>query len=120
MFAEEVLIEIDTTLDQLIRNAELVQDVELQELSEMEVTAFQKTQESLLQHLLHLDQFFETRKNNLNSLNKKSGRYQIQEKLLKFEKLKKEYKKNLGENLESWHRRDLLLKRRAKRFLNRS
>ena len=93
MFAEEVLIEIDTTLDQLIRNAELIQDVELQELSEMEVTGFQKTQESLLQHLLHLDQFFETRKSDQSASHKKSGRYQIQEKLLKFEKLKREYKK---------------------------
>jgi len=118
MFAEEVLIEIDTTLDQLIRNAELIQDVELEALSEMEVTAFQKTQESLLQHLLHLDQFFETRKSDQGASHKKSGRYQIQEKLLKFEKLKREYKKNIGEHIESWHRRDLLLKRRSKRFLN--
>lgn len=113
MFAEEVLIEIDTTLDQLIRNAELIQDVELKELSETEVEAFQKTQESLLQHLLHMDQFFETRKTV-----RKPGSYRIQEKLLRFERLKREYNKNLGEHIKSWHRRDILLKRRSKRFLN--
>lgn len=118
MFAEEVLIEIDTTLDQLIRNAEMIQNVELQELSETEVEAFQKTQESLLQHLLHMDQFFETRPNNLQKINKKSGSYKIQEKLLKFDRLKKECNKNLGEHIQSWHRRDILMKRRSKRFLN--
>ena len=117
MFAEEVLIEIDTTLDQLIRNAELIQNVELDDLSETEVEAFQKTQESLLQHLLHMDQFFETRSTDLRVVNKKSGRYQIQEKLLRFEKLKKEYKKTIGDHIESWHRRDILMKRRSKRFL---
>jgi hypothetical protein len=118
MFGEDVLIEIDTTLDQLIQNAELIQNVELKELSETEITAFQKTQESLLHRLLHLDQFFETRKLDQKIFHKKSGRYKIQEKLLKFEKLKKEYKKNLGEPIESWHRRDLLMKRRAKKFLH--
>lgn len=118
MFAEDVLMEIDTTLDQLIQNAELIQNVELKELSETEILAFQKTQESLLHHLLHLDQFFETRKHDQKIFHKKSGRFRIQEKLLRFETLKKEYKKNLGEPLESWHRRDLLLKRRSKRFLN--
>ncbi|MCC6127774.1 MAG: hypothetical protein IT584_01035 [Chlamydiae bacterium] len=117
MFAEDVLIEIDTTLDLLIQNAELIQDVELKELSETEILAFQKTQESLLHRLLHLDQFFETRKMEQKPFHKKTGRYQIQAKLLKFERLKKEYKKNLGETLESWHRRDLLHKRRSKRFL---
>lgn len=118
MFAEDVLIEIDTTLDQLIQNAELIQDVELKELSETEITSFQKMQESLLHRLLHLDEFFETRKLDQKIFHKQSGRYKIQEKLLKFEKLKKEYKKNLGESIESWHRRDLLMKRRAKKILH--
>ncbi|MDP1608131.1 MAG: hypothetical protein Q8L98_02315 [Chlamydiales bacterium] len=118
MFTEDILIEIDTTLDQLIKNAESIQDVELKELSEIEISAFQKTQESLVHHLLHLDKFFETRKMDQKIFHKKSGRYKIQEKILKFERLKKEYKKNLGESLESWHRRDLLMKRRCKKILH--
>ncbi|MBS0626370.1 MAG: hypothetical protein JSS32_10000 [Verrucomicrobia bacterium] len=116
MFAEEVLIEIDTTLDQLIRNAEMIQNVDLEELSETEVDAFKKTQESLVQHLLHMDQFFETRKNN-DPLLKKQGPFKIQEKLLKFDRLKKEYNQNLNERIQSWHRREFLMKRRAKKFL---
>ena len=93
MFGEEILLEIDDTLDRLIYNAEAIQSVDLKDLSTTEIDAFQKTQESLLQHLLHLDQFFETRKSDQGASHKKSGRYQIQEKLLKFEKLKREYKK---------------------------
>lgn len=119
MFAEDVLTEIGATLDQLIQNAEAIQDVELKDLSETELTAFQKTQESLIHRLLHLDQFFETRKLDQKTLHKQGGRYRIQEKLLKFERLKREYKKNLGEPVESWHRSDLLMKRRSKKFLHR-
>ena len=56
MVGEEIILEIDATLDRLICNAEAVQNVNFNELSETEIKAFQKTQESLLQHLMHMDQ----------------------------------------------------------------
>jgi|EndMetStandDraft_2_1072991.scaffolds.fasta_scaffold00089_16 hypothetical protein len=117
MIGEEILIEIDATLDQLIRNAEVIQNVELKELSETEVVAFQKTQESLVQHLLHMDQFLETKRKSLKIQDKRSASYKIQEKLVKFEKLNTVCHKNISEKA-NFSKTPILLKRRSKRFLS--
>lgn len=114
MFGEEILLEIDGTLDQLIRNAEVLQNVDLKSLSETEIDAFQKTQESLLQHLMHMDQFLVAKRKSLKVQDKKSASFKIQEKLLKFEKMKITYHKDLSE-LQS--RSFILSKRRNKRLL---
>lgn len=114
MFGEDILLEIDGTLDQLIKNAEVIQNVDLKELSETEIDAFRKTQESLLQHLLHMDQFLVTKRNSLKVQSKRSANYKIQEKLLKFEKMKSSYHKSLSE-VES--KMAILSKRRTKRPL---
>ncbi len=115
MIGEEILMEIDSTLDRLICNAEAIQTVSLNELSETEIEAFQKTQESLLQHFLHMDQFLEQKTKNLRTQDKKSSRYQIQEKLVKFERLKSSYHKNIYDTM---HRKsEMMSKRRCKRLL---
>jgi hypothetical protein len=49
---EEILADIDTTLDQLIQNAEVIR---YDYLCENEIEALQKTQESLLARLIHMD-----------------------------------------------------------------
>lgn len=116
MFGEEILTEIDTTLDQLIRNAEVIQNTNLEELSVTEIEGFQKMQESLIQHLIHMDQHFETKRKELKILDKRSANYQIQEKLIKFEKLKSEYHKNISQTMIKG-RTPFLSKRRTKRFL---
>ena len=46
---------LDQTLDQLIRNAEAIEHIDIAELSELERDAFEKVQESLLQRLLGAD-----------------------------------------------------------------
>lgn len=115
MVGEDILLEIDGTLDQLIRNAEAIENVDLQELSEIEIAAFKKTQESLLQHLMHMDEFLVTKKDSLKLQNKRSASFKIQEKLLKFEKMKTSYHKNLSQ-VQS--KTPILLKRRSKRVLN--
>ena len=116
MVGEEILQEIDATLDQLIRNAETLQDANIQELSETEIEAFQKTQESLIQRFIHMDQLLETKKQNLKAPDKRAGSYKIQEKLNRFEKLKSVCHKTIEET----HRHTLpfLSKRRAKRFFS--
>jgi tRNA A22 N-methylase len=48
---EEILADIDCTLDRLIENANAIQNIALLEKSELE--AMQKTQESLFAHLLY-------------------------------------------------------------------
>jgi len=116
MFGEEILTEIDSTLDQLIQNAELIQNTNLDELSETEIEGFQKMQESLIQHLIHMDQHLEAKRKNLKVLNKRSSSYQIQEKFVKFEKLKSEYHKNITQT-KIKSRTGFLSKRKSKRFL---
>lgn len=113
MVGEEILLEIDGTLDQLIRNAEVIQNVNLKELSETEIDAFQKTQESLLQHLLHMDEFLVAKRNSLKLQDKRSASFKIQGKLLQFEKMKNSYHKSLSQ-LQS--KLPILSKRRSKRF----
>lgn len=113
MFGEDVLTEIDVTLDQLIQNAEAIQNVELNELSEMEIDAFKKTQESLVQHLIHMDQFLEKKRTSLKVPDKRSAGFKIQEKLLKFEEMKSSYHKKMAGRKPG---RSILSKRRKKRF----
>lgn len=115
MISEEIILEIDATLDRLICNAEAIQNVNLSELSETEIEAFQKTQESLLQHFMHMDQFLETKAKNLKTENKKSARNQIREKFVKFEKLKESYHKEISNTL--MRKSEILSKRRCKKVL---
>ncbi|MBI5273273.1 MAG: hypothetical protein HY861_04750 [Chlamydiia bacterium] len=115
MIGQEILMEIDSTLDRLIRNAEVIQTANLKEISETEIEAFQKTQESLIQHLIHMDQLFETKTKTLGKQDRRSAGFKIQEKLLKFEKLKGAYHKTIAETMESGKRP--VAKRRGKRFL---
>jgi len=92
MFGAEILSEIDTTIDRLIKNAEAMQE---NELTEIEKDAFQKTQESLLAHMMYMDQMLAQKRKELTTPHSKCARYQIQDKLFRFRKL------NLGviENL---------------------
>lgn len=50
-----ILAEMDATLDQLIENATTIQNISLKNLQSHEIEALQKTQESLLAHLIHMD-----------------------------------------------------------------
>jgi hypothetical protein len=113
MLGEEILLEIDGTLDQLIRNAEAIQTVEVKDLSETEIDAFQKTQESLLQHLIYMDQFLVTKRNSLKLQDTRSANFKLQEKLLKFEKMKSSYHRSL---LDARKKLPILSKRRSKRL----
>jgi hypothetical protein len=116
MIGEEILLEIDSTLDRLIRNAEAMQTISFDELSEIEADAFQKTQESLLHHLIYMDRCLETKTQNLRIEGKKSARAQIQEKKQKFEKLKASYHTDLHTTLA--RKSDMLSKRRGKRLIS--
>ncbi len=113
MLGEDILNEIDGTLDQLIRNAEAIESVDLKDLNETEIEAFQKTQESLLQHLIYMDQFL-SQKSNSFKLDRRSGCFKIQEKLLRFETMKSSYHKNLD---NARKKMPIFSKRRSKKIL---
>jgi hypothetical protein len=90
MLGEDVLFDIDATLDSLIKNAEVLNEVSLKDLSEEEVMAFHKTQESLLNHLVSMDTMLEQKRKSIKKPDKRSVQYNIQEKLLKFKKINKD------------------------------
>ena len=115
MAAEEILMEIDATLDRLIQNAEAIANADIEELSIMELEAFQKTQESLIHHLLHTDQRLEAQRKSLSGLEKRSASYKIAEKRTKFEKLKSSYHPTVAKTVEK--KLPILSKRRKKRLL---
>lgn len=87
MIGHEILKEIDETLDQLIINAEMVNEIDFKDLSELEKEVFQKTQENLLFHLMFMDHRLEEKRSSLKKQSNKSGQYQIQRKLLHLKKL---------------------------------
>lgn len=67
MKSREILQQIDCTLDQLIKNAAALTEVSEDPLFESEVQALNKTQESLLAHLLYLDQFLKEKQKEKSS-----------------------------------------------------
>jgi hypothetical protein len=88
IISDEILSEIDSTLEQLIRNTEIVSEIQLSDLHESELDAFQKTQESLLHHLVSMDHLFEMKRKSISKKNLRSAAYQIEEKFKRFNKLK--------------------------------
>ena len=115
MASEEILMEIDTTLDRLIRNAEAIAGVDIEDLSVTELEAFQKTQESLIQHLLYTDQRLDLQRKGLAGIDKRSASFKIAEKRAKFETLKSTYHKTISDTIDK--KLPILSKRRSKRFL---
>ncbi len=80
--SEEILAEIDSTLDQLILNAQVAEKTTLYVLSENELEAFHRTQESLLARFVHMsDHLSDTHKEKLR---KKEAYQQVQNKIRKF------------------------------------
>lgn len=69
---EDMLAEIDTTIDRLLENAKALKKISLKPSYEEEMLALEKTQESLIAHLMHLDEM----------LKKKDRAYTKQEPLL--------------------------------------
>jgi hypothetical protein len=114
MAQQQIVDEIDKTLDQLIQNAKAISNADLQSLSELEVQAFQKTQESLLQHLLSMDQLM-VKKQVPNIKESRTASARIREKRASFHALESEYTPRLMEFQEHC---SILSKRRKKRFFD--
>lgn len=88
MKGREILAAIDGTLDQLIQNAETMSKAPADTLSSVEREAFQKTQESLLAKLLHMDTRLQE---NSQQLRIRRPSYNIQEKLQYFHRLDRKF-----------------------------
>ncbi|MDE3055559.1 MAG: hypothetical protein KGI80_02535 [Verrucomicrobiota bacterium] len=112
MIGEEILVEIDATLDRLIQNAEAMQKADSRDLSEMEIEAFQKTQESLLHHFLYMDRCLAEKRVEQRSL-----RGRIQQKFGQFQALESACSNTLTK--EPSKAISLVMKRRVKKRLQR-
>lgn len=53
---KDLIFEIDQTIDQLIENAKVIETISAQSCYEHELNALEKTQESLIAHLIHMDE----------------------------------------------------------------
>ena len=53
---KDLIFEIDQTIDQLIENAKVIETIAAQSYYEHELDALEKTQESLIAHLIHMDE----------------------------------------------------------------
>ena len=109
--SQNLVQEIDQTLDQLIRNAEAITQVELKELSESELEGFQKTQESLMHHLLHVDELLATKQKAAKIPQFRTASTQIQAKKQRFETLHTEFK----QELQKVEKVTIICKRRSKK-----
>lgn len=110
---QNLVQEIDQTLDQLIRNAEAISEVELKELSEPELEGFQKTQESLIQHLFHVDELLATKQKAAKIPQFRTASTQIQAKKQRFETLHTEFK----QELQKVEKIPIICKRKCKKVL---
>jgi hypothetical protein len=75
--SEEILADIDATLDQLIENAQVIKEISVSTLYTSEVEALQKTQESLLARLVHTSDLMKGQKTEepLGSIEQKMVRF---------------------------------------------
>ena len=109
---QQIIQKIDQTLDQLIQNAEALSRIDVQTLCVTELEAFQKTQESLLHHLLHMDQLM-MKKTNVEDPRLVTNR--LRNKRAHFLSLASKYEPQINEAQE---KRSILSKRRKKRFFD--
>jgi len=92
---EKILADIDATLDQLIQNADVMQNVPVASLDESEIEALQKTQESLLAHLIHIEQRLDNDQKKAE-IRKKTERYtHIQQKIIHYSRLNERLMRNM-------------------------
>lgn len=84
---EEILADIDQTLDQLIENADIINRISFNAVFTSEVQALQKTQESLMARLMHMHELLEKDKKQQLTTKKINSLHQIEEKLKEFGQL---------------------------------
>lgn len=96
---EEILAELDSTLDQLLVNVETVNNVSPTDLSEIELQAIHKTQESLLARFMHTSDLLKETESKKLELNKKSELFQLKEKLRKFGELNTSFIESVSSEL---------------------
>ena len=89
--SEEILVDIDTTLDQLICNASAFEQIAAASLYEEEIAALHKTQESLMARLVHMNDLLKTPIRSKN----------IEGKIAQFGRLSAQLARQMGKEIRS-------------------
>jgi hypothetical protein len=95
--SEEILADIDSTLDRLIENADVIKCVSLDTLYTSEVEALQKTQESLLARLVHMNDLLKGEKKETDTESFGS----IEEKMVRYGKLNAQMISRISQRMKS-------------------
>jgi hypothetical protein len=88
----EILSELESTLNQLIHNIQTLNNVDIDDISSFEMVAMNKTQESLLVKCLHISEQLKTRKKGESSFKEQT----IHDKLHHFGKLNADFLKKIS------------------------
>lgn len=83
--SEEILADIDDTLDHLIENAAVIKRISFNTLYANEIEGLQKAQESLLARLVHMNDLLKSRKKTEDE--GKQSFESIEQKIVRFGKL---------------------------------
>lgn len=84
---QTILVDIDETLDQLIRNADTLNRISDRRRFTDEIKAMHKTQDSLIARLMHMHDVYENEKAKSEKREEKSQLSRIETKLTRFGKL---------------------------------
>ncbi len=87
---EEILVDMDTTLDQLIQNAATINRISFDTLFSNEMEALQKTQESLLARLIHMNDLLDQDEKRIYFRKKPVVYSSIENKITQFGRLNSE------------------------------
>lgn len=102
---EAILADIDSTLDQLIQNADAMNRITDRRLFTNEVQAMHKTQESLLARLMHMHELYDEEKKEMGEREQKMRLTTIEHKLAEFGRLNARMIRYLESGIQSKSRK---------------
>jgi len=91
VFAQEILSEMNTTIEKLIVNAQTMNKFSNTEIVKEEIDSLQNTQEKLIAYLIQMDSEFKNKCNEIKRPNLNSASVKIRNKLRKFERLNSKF-----------------------------
>ncbi len=98
---EEVLVDMDDTLDQLIENAAMLNRISLDALFANEVQALQRTQESLLARLIHMNDLLDGEEKRGHFRKQPTVYTSIETKITRFGRLNAELIEQVKQDMDS-------------------
>ncbi|MBM3191978.1 MAG: hypothetical protein FJZ63_04940 [Chlamydiae bacterium] len=78
---EAIVLEIDTTIDRLLENSEALKKIACNSLYQEEAFALEKTQESLIAHLIHMDNLLKKKADDVYKPKEALSQKQVHAKL---------------------------------------